>query len=498
MNNSGWRNIDVRVIAVLASFISSGLLRISPASLNDDAYVYIHTAEIFLDQGLQAALTHYSWPLFSILIALTSKLGLSLISSAFLINSLFFALLCFAFVSIIRTIDPNPKTLGIATVCILVFPELADYRSMIIRDIGFWSLCCVSVWQLLIFSKTQRISYGIGFSITLLLAAGFRIEALIYLLALPPILAFCCPEKITKAAFLKLLVANFSSLFAILLLLLSAGINPVAQIAEFGSTYEPFLTNLLNTNTEQSSAIAVSVFGEYAATYSQEYLWLFLTTGLFSLLVASLITGIGPPILIIAIAWLNKTRLRIDPPILFTLLAYMAVNFFIVAAFIFLTRFLPSRYTMLFAIMVLVLVVLVVCELLKPAQLKKHNVLGFTLAFMLVYCTVGSYYSFGNKKTYIPSSIAWIEEQNFDNIDLLSNHHGIAYHSGQIENYDRIDRNLRRTEILSLGEAGWLAVEMNREMKTLMAELVNSNQIEFIQGFPNTGLPKIAIYKRSP
>lgn len=495
MNKFDWRKLDIRYITVAASLISSALLRIMPPSLNDDSYVYVRTAEIYLDQGLQAALAHYSWPLFSILIAFISKLGISLFSSAFLLNSLLFALLTLSFVSIVKILDDRRKTLIIASVCILAFPEMNDYRGMIIRDMGFWSLSCLSLWQLMLYSKTPNFINGFSFCAALILATCFRIEALAYLVGLPIILIVLNVEKTQKQAFFKLGLGIFLGLSSVTVLLMFIGVSPFSQIAEFASTYRPFLDNLLSINSDQSGSLAVSVFGEFAATYSREYLWLFFFTGLTSVLIANVLSGIGPPLVVFFTAWKMKLNLRLERSAQLVLLSYFAINFIIVALFVFLTRFLPSRYTMILALVSLVFVVLLVKELLDPITTKNSTLIPRALSILLIYCTIDSYYSFGVKKSYVDESIEWLARADNSSLPLLTNNHAIAFNSGKIENYDQVTRNLSSEEILEMDTGSLIAVEMNREMAALVAQLINNNIIDFETGFPSAEQPRIGIYK---
>ena len=54
--------------------------------LSPDSLLYIFTAQTFLDQGMQAALEAYHWPLLSLLIAAIHQLtGFSLVLSGHLL-----------------------------------------------------------------------------------------------------------------------------------------------------------------------------------------------------------------------------------------------------------------------------------------------------------------------------------------------------------------------------------------------------------------------------
>jgi hypothetical protein len=134
VNRLSWQEIDIRIIAVLASLVVSCFTYAFPEPLNDDAFLYIRTAEIYLNDGLAAAYNHYSWASYSVLIGTLSQTGLTIIQAAFLLNSAFFALLTFGFVSVVKTIDGSNSTLTAAAILILVFPEHQGYW---ILGIGF-------------------------------------------------------------------------------------------------------------------------------------------------------------------------------------------------------------------------------------------------------------------------------------------------------------------------------------------------------------------------
>ena len=70
------------MIAVISSLLISIITILFPDTPNDDAYVYIKTAEIFLAEGTISAFQHYAWAGYSLLIAFVSQLGFSLFTSS--------------------------------------------------------------------------------------------------------------------------------------------------------------------------------------------------------------------------------------------------------------------------------------------------------------------------------------------------------------------------------------------------------------------------------
>ena len=105
--NVAWRHWDIRYLAVIASLLLSGFSALNASLPNDDAYTYLRTAEIFLNDGVTAAISHYTWAGYPILIGITSMLGLSLLQAAYTLNAVFYGLLVFSYISIIQQIDKS-------------------------------------------------------------------------------------------------------------------------------------------------------------------------------------------------------------------------------------------------------------------------------------------------------------------------------------------------------------------------------------------------------
>ena len=190
MSKYNWEQVDIRLIAIAVSLLVSVLGMLSNSLPNDDAYAYIRTADIALNEGLAAAVQHYAWVSYSLLIAAISLLGFDLFTSAYLINSLFYALLVYSFLSIVRLIDDAPLVSLLAAFCILLYPQLNEFRFDVIRDVGYWALSLFALWQFLLFYKLQQNQNLIAFGLGLLLAASFRPEAIVYLIVTPFALLF--------------------------------------------------------------------------------------------------------------------------------------------------------------------------------------------------------------------------------------------------------------------------------------------------------------------
>lgn len=465
---------------------------------NSDAYTYVRTAEIFLADGIVAAYQHYSWATYSILIGIVSSFGLDVFSAGLFVNAIFYGILVYAFLSIVKEINDSKPLLVIAAICILVYPQLNEYRELLIRDIGFWALSLLALWQYLLYAKTKSLSCAITFSISLLLAAAFRAEALAYLAFTPLALFFDrrVDADTRKNLLLRIYLVVVALSIALLLFLALMGLNVAQLFIQFASIYEPFISGNFTLNDEERALLGSLLFTEYAATFSREYIELFLLAGMISILFANLFSGVGGPYLIILLIGLFRNLLRFERYIAIPVLFYLCINFLILLGFIIVTRYLSSRYAMLMCILLVLFVPIIVHHLLESAKSGGHKSTAYIVAIFFSYCAIDSYYSFGESKAYVNDSIEWIAENTEDSAGLVTNNHAIAYFSGKVEDYDLIRRNLSAEEILSREPGDIVAAELTFEMRKLLESSPVTDGLELLAYFPGAETPRIALYKR--
>ncbi len=317
------KQIDVRMIAVISSLLISIITILFPDTPNDDAYVYIKTAEIFLAEGTIAAFQHYAWASYSLLIAFVSQLGFSLFTSAFVINALFYALLVYSFLSIVKLIDDSPQVLILAALSVLLYPQLNEYRYLIIRDVGFWALSLFALWQLLLFGTNRAIVHAFAFSLALLIATSFRAEAIAYLTVVPFAVLFDSrfDKGIRRQNFLRLSGIVLTLSIASLFLLALGGMSFGSLLTDFISRYEPLVERAFNPSVTETAILGTVLFGEHATNYSQEYITAFLVMGFAAVLAANLFNGIGGPyfwlLLYGALKKYIKTEQHLIVPVIF-------------------------------------------------------------------------------------------------------------------------------------------------------------------------------------
>lgn len=465
---------------------------------NSDAYTYARTAEIFLADGIVAAYQHYAWATYSILIGVVSLSGLKVLSAGLFVNALFYALLIYAFLSIIKEINDSKPFLAIAAICILVYPQLNEYRGLLIRDIGFLALSLSALWQYLLYAKTQSLNYAVVFCACLLLATLFRIEALVYLLLIPFALLF--DTRFDTAVRSKLLVRIYAILLStsasLLLLLTLLGLDITQLLIDFVSTYKPFITERLLLNNEQGALLSALVFPEHAVDFSREYIELFLFAGLFSILLANLFAALGGPYLLILIIGLFNNHLRLNREVAIPVIFGLCINFLILLGFIIITRYLSSRYAILMGTLLVLFIPGIVFHILENARASGRKYIVYAIVAFFCYCAIDSYYSFGESKSYVMDSIEWIEKNTSVSSALITNSPAIAYFSGKVEDYDLVKENLTEKEILLSKVGDTIAAELTVETKELLDSNALTGKLKLLEHFPYDETRGVAIFER--
>ncbi len=496
--NLDWREHDIRWIAVAASLVLSIFTLLVQEIPNSDAYTYVRTAEIFLAEGVVAAYQHYSWATYSILIGIVSATGLDVFSAGLLVNAMFYAILVYAFLSIVKETNSSEPLLAIAAVCILVYPQLNEYRGLLIRDIGFWALSLVALWQQLLYAKTQSTRSAIIFCASLILATSFRAEAFAYLAFAPLALLFNTRLEIgaRKTLLVKMYAITISLSIGLLLFLELVGLSMTQLFIEFATIYEPFLSGNFTLTDEQRSLFGSLLFTEYAAIFSNEYIEIFLLAGMISILLANLLTGVGGPYMIILIIGLFKNCLSLNREVAIPVAIYLCINFLIMLSFIIVTRYLSSRYTMLMCILLVLFIPPIVLHLLDNAKISGQKNIVYIVSVFFCYCAIDSYYSFGKSKSYVRDSIEWIKQNTDDSSELVTNNHAIAYFSGKVEDYDLVQRNLTEQEILSSKIGDTIAAELTFQTKNLLETNTIVDKLKVLAYFPSTETKRIVILER--
>lgn len=500
MRIPGWQQMDPRWLGVAGSILVSLYTLLLPEIPNDDAYVYLRTAQIYLDQGLAAAVQHYSWPAYSILIAELSRLGTSLLATALLLNATFYALLVYSFIAIVMVLDNSRRVALLAVATILLYPELNEFRYMVLRDAGFWALSLFAVWQLLLYARSGAFYQAVAFTLAMLLAAAFRLEAVAYLGLLPLSLLWQAKRSGDPGqwrSFYRLAMLVYGLLIAALLLLSLTGSNLLTLAMQFAATYRPFIDSLLNPDPAVAAETGRLLFGEHAAAFSNEYLTAVIMTGLLVILVMTLVYGISGAYFWMLVYGAWQRYWVLNRPGTVVLIAYGLINALMLVGFLYLTRFLSSRYAIPLGMIAATQIPFVVNHLLQAMAGKPREKLlrNFVILFFL-FCFFDAYVSFGRSKAYLEDAVDYVNVHATQQQALITNNHTIAFTSGRVPAYDEVPRLLPDSAIVNAAVGDYFALEVITEVRQLLDREDLAPLLEFVTAFPTESEQRVAIYRR--
>ena len=499
MNSALWQRYDTRLLAALASLVLSGFTILFAELPNDDAYVYIRTAEIFLNDGVSAAFNHYGWAGYSILIGLVSLTGLSLFNAAYLINAALFALLVYAFVAIVSRLDNSPRITLLAAATVLLYPELNEFRHFIIRDIGFWAFSIFGLLQFMKFREQPGSDTALAFIVCLLCATVFRAEAILYLILVPLALLvdFSITQAQRRAQFWQLGRLVYGAGLFVCLVLLLFDVNIFAQVVDFFSVYLPFIQGTFDPTPAETAELGRLLFGEYAATFSQDYMNGVIAAGLLVILFMTIFYGISGPYFCVLAFGACKRTWQFDKNKWLPLVTFALINIFILLVFLYITRYLSSRYAMLLCMLIVMQMPFVVAGLLDKAKHSKWRQPGRALLVLFaVYCVFDAHISFGRSKDYLLDAASYTQAQLGANNTVLTNNHTIAFFSGEVTDYDEVERIVTAEQIRQLQAGDLLVVEMISEVVALLSDSQIQRLLEPQAAFPSNSEQRVAILQR--
>ncbi len=158
--------------------------------INNDGVYYILTAEYIAAGEWSNALAVFKWPAYSYLIFLVQHLpGVDFETAARAVTTAGFTLAVLGFVSAVHALGGRGRILYLAMVVALVYPGINESRAYLVRDALFLALYLFALAGLFRYVATHRARQLVLSAICLLLAALFRVEALMIALLLPALAA---------------------------------------------------------------------------------------------------------------------------------------------------------------------------------------------------------------------------------------------------------------------------------------------------------------------
>lgn len=418
-----WTAIAMAGALVLSAY------KISLAStINNDGLLYLHVAQVYAEQGVSAAFGQFNWPFFSLLIGLLHKaLGIGYESAGYVLNALWLALLCGSFVQLYKEATFAAGRPWLAAAAIVLAPLLTDYRTFIVRDIGYWALSLWAILQFLRYCRRPNGYHALAWQGGIAAAVAFRIEGAA-LAALLPLWCLLQRQMPWRQRLNHWLGAN--SLFllgvALAVLALASGKIPwpsntrLEQLAGYLS-----LSRYSAEFAGKADIVAHAIQVFYAP---QDAVWLLLGGG-FYLLLHKTITGLGLFYALPLLWLLLKKPGNLAPflPIGFA----AAITAAPLLAFAYKDFFLSGRYMGLLVVLLSLPAVRAV-ELLvfafQPVQRQRYAIAILALAGLVLLADI--FIKTGPSKRYLREAGEWARQNLPADRRLCSEEASLLYYAG--------------------------------------------------------------------
>lgn len=405
----------LHLIGIFSSLIIAAWIHyIQHGWINNDSVLYFEAARLFSLGEWQAGFQVWGWPLFPALIAGIHYLtNIPIHLAAQILNTILFGIAAASFLQIIREAGGTRNTI-IAGILILFSSQyiVGDILPMLLRDQGFWAFFLTSLVFLIRYNKQYKLKDALLWQLCIILATLFRIEGIVYLVALPFCLYWSSPQGRRISSILTAHSVNISLgiLGFIILQLTQTSVNKLGRLQEI------FSLNLYNELTYQlfskADIMAENVLGHYLSEFAIEGL---LITFIY-IMIAKIISGVGVINLFFSITSLRHSELVQKPAkvVLNAVILISLINMFLIITKVFV---LSGRYVLPLTFTLLIYSsfgLVYILEWLRKNPLQYHmNYIGSLLisAFLLGGLIVN----------ILPNSPEYNHEQHA--IQWLNEHH---------------------------------------------------------------------------
>lgn len=449
-------------LAVALSILFS-VWRIQGADLiNHDAVFYLQAAlgDVASEKQL------HNWLFYSYLILFVSDIGgMGLETAAHLVNIVLDALLVYAFIRAVELFAGGTRVLFWAAVVILSVPYLIENREEIIRGHGYWAFSMVAF---LFYVKLYRdFSWWsvAGWTLSMGLATLFRVEGLV-IACLAPLgmllnRSLNWRERLYRSAktYLPLALAGVS--LTVLTLFSDPFQNKLGDVFLASGELGNVLANVVPQKAELLRKFVFPRFSADGAVYS-----IYLSLA-FSIII-DLMESMS---LAYFLVWIFRRQfpaagMNADAvPIIGT---FVSINALILLAHALLNFVMVSRYTMMAAILLLIVVVYSIAELQRKKVLEttgKNRLVFGALVFFICLMVIAGLKSSPSSKLYILDAAGWIinNVQQGEMVGTDYQRVRLGYYSNrgrQVEQWVRFSNVSRRGEIAE--DAAYLLLRVRK------------------------------------
>lgn len=504
---NGMRANRVYLFACIASVLLTLWVGYRGTLINPDGICYVLSAELLGEAPLKQVLhlcPQSQWPFYSGLIfAFANLMHVSYLTAAYTVDGIFSLASILLFIHIVKTLGGRGRVLWLAALLMLGNHHFNILRETIIRDHGFWAFYLGSVYFLLRTFQEPRWSNALAWNVCLLMATLFRIEGVIFLLAMPWLAWFDFRRawSIRAKLFLKLVLPLFLMGAVALLWLLTHPELAAGKLGRFNEIIQQFehgFSIILNRYTTAKAGLLQHVLSpESTSDASVVLICLWILWYLYNVII-SLSWGYTA---LLGYAWIKRmmiwpahTRLVIH--------GYIAVNVVITLAFLAEHLFISKRYLVALTLLLMVWLPFALDYLITQWKDMRQRVLLILLSTMMILSAISGVVDFGHSKSYIRKAGEWMATNIPADASLYMNDFQLMYYSKhygfRIFEVLPVYMHLQAIENEKWKQFDYLGLRYHNEDAGEMAKIKNEmGGLTPIKVFGNKRGNQIAIYKIS-
>lgn len=513
---------NIYIATFLLSLVFSALAVSIDPVINNDGIWYLSVARVFAAGEWKLAVQSdvaYQWPFYSFLVGqLSAVSGMGIEWSAWVLNAVFTATTVTAFVAICRELGADNKTLFFAAIVFLLLPALNNYRSFIIRDLGY--LACYSLGLLYFFRYLRTRSNIHAIAWGLFMSAGFlfRTEALVFLVLAPLVLlvlsGYSPAERFWLYLKSNIVLFAFSAIGFLVLFYLSQA-YPEKEITGLVSRHiNRGLSAFLNGG-QILAGYGESLRSGVLAYYSKGFAMMMALLLLGFIFIFKVIHAITLPYALLwwygkrqRVSFFGKNEHRVWS-------VFILINVLLLSVFLYTAAFLVTRYIMALTLTLLLCVPFLAAWFHRQWQLgavntRKQRILVYAILVLAVFLALDGFISTGPTKTYLKEAGLWLEGTMQPGDRLFSSNAQVRFYAKRINLLDYKDapkeasQMIRQTPwqevVQGLDSAAYkdydyVALTVNRHKKEQLPYAVSKMGAEPIKVFVNNRGDKLAIFK---
>ncbi|MFZ2316158.1 MAG: phospholipid carrier-dependent glycosyltransferase [Gammaproteobacteria bacterium] len=491
-------------VAAAISLLFSIIVNAQEVVINSDAICYLGSAETIGKLGLKAAMQlcdQAKWPLYSLLIYGTSKiLFVTPTFAAQIINALLSVLSVSAFILIVKELGGTTRVQWLAAGVILLSHEFNSVREYIVRDHGFWAFYLLSIWLVLKYFRRPRGLVALAWNVSLMIATLFRIEGVIFLLAIPCLSWLCFRYSCFQRA--KFFFTLYTPIIlmgvlisAWLLIHPQQTLQALGRVSEVTNQFQHGFSMMLERYRTTEANLAQHVLTSDSAKEAGMVL--------FAMLIAWYIVAVWANVswvyggLIIyawwrrAAAWSNTSTLMVA--------GYIFVNLIITLSFLLEHLFLSKRYLIALSLVLMLYVPFALNDLWERRRDLHNRVMLSIACFFILISALGGILDFGHSKQYIRDAGRWLDHNVPSQASLYSNDYHVMYYSHHFGNaiFQTIRNNWR---IETIADDKWqqfdyLALRLGSHDDPAIIAVTKKINTAPIETFSNKRGDRVVIYK---